>query len=72
MCEKNKNSQSVTTSAPAPGSNIAITTEGTQATTTSAPPTASCHCGLVNRQSRIVGGVETSVNKYPWMVIGHN
>ena len=63
ICEKNKNSQYVT-STPAPGS----TTEGTQTTTTPAPPTASCNCGLVNRQSRIVGGVETSVNKYPWMV----
>ena len=69
ICEKNKNSQYVT-STQAPGS----TTEGittTQTTTTPAPPTASCNCGLINRQSRIVGGVETSANKYPWMVRGH-
>ena len=71
VCEKNKNTQSVP-STPAPGSNTATTTttEGTQTTTTPAPPTASCNCGLVNRQSRIVGGVETSINKYPWMVKG--
>ena len=68
VCEKNKTSQSVP-STPAPGS-TASTTEGTQTTTTPAPPTASCNCGLVNRQSRIVGGVETLVNKYPWMVRG--
>ena len=70
VCEKNKNTQS---SSPAPGSNTATTTttEGTQTTTTPAPPTASCNCGLINRQSRIVGGVETSANKYPWMVRGH-
>ena len=72
VCEKNKTSQSVP-STPAPGSNTATTTttEGTQTTTTPAPPTASCNCGLINRQSRIVGGVETSANKYPWMVRGH-
>ena len=26
-----------------------------------------CDCG-VKRQGRIVGGVETEVNEYPWMV----
>ncbi|XP_032679242.1 trypsin-1-like [Odontomachus brunneus] len=26
-----------------------------------------CTCGLVNKQNRIVGGVETLVNQYPWM-----
>lgn len=26
-------------------------------------------CGLTNVQRRIVGGVETQVNQYPWMVL---
>ncbi|XP_003693467.2 trypsin-1-like, partial [Apis florea] len=28
-----------------------------------------CKCGLTNVQRRIVGGVETQVNQYPWMVL---
>jgi len=26
-------------------------------------------CGLTNKYNRIVGGVETLVNQYPWMVL---
>ncbi|XP_076302822.1 trypsin-1-like [Lasioglossum baleicum] len=28
-----------------------------------------CKCGLTNTQRRIVGGVETQVNQYPWMAL---
>ncbi|XP_014612565.1 PREDICTED: trypsin-1-like [Polistes canadensis] len=30
---------------------------------------SSCVCGLTNTQNRIVGGVETKVNQYPWMAL---
>ncbi|XP_047364650.1 trypsin-1-like isoform X1 [Vespa velutina] len=44
-------------------------------TTTISPPIiepeecSSCTCGLTNTQKRIVGGVETKVNQYPWMAL---
>ena len=36
--------------------------------TTPSPATSACDCGIAQRQTRIVGGQETEVNKYPWMV----
>ncbi|KAL7289319.1 hypothetical protein TKK_0017249 [Trichogramma kaykai] len=33
---------------------------------TGCPP---CTCGITNKQKRIVGGVETQVNEYPWVAL---
>ncbi|XP_036334672.1 trypsin-1-like [Rhagoletis pomonella] len=42
------------------------------ATTTPTTPNrncASCSCGTINKFHRIVGGMETEVNEYPWMAM---
>merc|ERR1712106_558669 len=49
------------------GFKCVVSCEGVQLTTTVEPPTiGDCECGIPNRVKRIVGGIETEVNEYPW------
>ena len=59
------------------GQNLSSTTTtvsnpaATTTTTTTTAPSSSgpqCNCGEVQRRTRIVGGIDTEENEYPWKV----
>jgi len=58
----------ITTTTPPPTTTTTVTTTTTTTTTTTAPASSCAKCGLKTQGRRVVGGEDTEVNEYPWMV----
>ena len=77
VCEKNERGEQ-TTASTTPNTNVVTTTPSTVTFTAPPPnPNGPCNCGIAQRTTRVIGGIPTEINEYPWMVsrqdgIGHS
>ena len=73
VCQKKKHVLSRLLQLPQATVSISITASTTTTpslttTTTATQSTATCNCGIAQKETRIVGGIETEANKYTWQV----